>query len=247
MAGYNETIVDAFTEMAPNYEGTVDRELKQFWGVSYRDFVGRFLQPMQLQGHERVLDIGTGMAVVPTTLLNDTHWLGEVVGVDITPSMLAGARKSLEDSGVKSRIRLVCASGMELPFQDGSFDAVTCALATHHMDVPVLLREVYRVLRPGGCFLVADVGLATFWGTRWGRLWIGVIAAIYSTTQGRMRVRAELDAMKNMLAPETWHSLLVDAEFVEINMQVLSAKRRWYPPGLLIDCHSSVQPGHTRR
>jgi ubiquinone/menaquinone biosynthesis C-methylase UbiE len=247
VAGNNEIVVDAFTEMAPNYEGTVDRELTQFWGVGYRDFIVRFLQPIQLQGHDRVLDIGTGMAMVPTTLLKDTHWLGEVVGVDITPSMLAGARKSLEGSGANSRIRLVCGSGMVLPFHDHSFDAVTCALATHHMDVPVLLREVHRVLRPGGRFLVADVGLASFWGTRWGRIWIGVIAALYSTTQGKMRVRAELDAMKNMLAPETWHSLLVDAEYTEINTQVLSAKRRWYPPGVLIDCHSSVQSGHARR
>jgi ubiquinone/menaquinone biosynthesis C-methylase UbiE len=240
VAGNNETVVDAFTEMAPNYEGTVDRELTQFWGVRYRDFIVRFLQPIQLQGHDRVLDIGTGMAVVPTTLLNDPHWLGEVVGVDITPSMLAGARNALVGSGANARIRLVCGSGMVLPFHHHSFDAVTCALATHHMDVPVLLREVHRVLRPGGRFLVADVGLASFWGTRWGRIWIGVIAALYSTTQGKMRVRAELDAMKNMLAPETWHSLLVDAGFTEINTRVLSAKRRWYPPGLLIDCHSSA-------
>jgi ubiquinone/menaquinone biosynthesis C-methylase UbiE len=187
-----------------------------------------------------VLDIGTGMAVVPVTLLGNSRWQGQVVGLDITPEMLCGAGKALQDEGLQTRVRLVCGSGMVLPFQDGAFDAVTCALATHHMHVPSLLHEVHRVLRPGGRLLLADVGLADFWGTRSGKLWVGALATIYSWTQGELRVRAELDAIKNMLTPETWHGMLKAADFDAVHMQVLPAKRRWYPPGLLMQAQSAL-------
>jgi ubiquinone/menaquinone biosynthesis C-methylase UbiE len=242
--GNNQTVVEAFTEMAPNYEGTVDRELRQFWGVSYRDFIVRFLQPIQLQGHERVLDIGTGMAVVPTTLLRDTRWLGEVVGVDITPGMLAGARRSLEGAGVASRIRLVCGSGMVLPFHDHSFDAVTCALATHHMDVPLLLREMHRVLRPCGQLLVADVTLASFWQSRTGKLVLSSLAWWwYGRQKGGSRAAAEIDAITKMQTPKQWCRLLEESGLEDIRVTTVRARRRWYPPGILVDARTANSLG----
>jgi ubiquinone/menaquinone biosynthesis C-methylase UbiE len=233
------TVIAAFTEMVANYERTVDSEIRQFWGVGYREFIAAFVARMNLTGRERVLDIGTGMCVVPVTLLTDARWQGEVVGLDITPGMLCGAGEALAREGLRSRVGLVCGSGLILPFQDGSFDAVTCALATHHMHVPTLLHEVHRVLRPGGQVLLADVGLADFWGTRSGKLWVGALATIYGWTQSQLRVRAELDAMKNMLTPEAWAAMLNTAGFAQVNMQVITAKRRWYPPGLLMQALSN--------
>jgi ubiquinone/menaquinone biosynthesis C-methylase UbiE len=235
-----DAIIAAFTEMASHYEQTVDREIRQFWGIGYRDFISRFIARMNLNGQERVLDIGTGMAVVPVTLLSHTQWHGDVIGLDITPDMLAGARDSLGDSGICRRVHLVCGSGMVLPLRSGSFDAVTCALATHHMNVPALLREIRRVLRPGGQLLLADVGLADFWSTRRGRLWIGLLATFYGWKEGKMRAQAELDAMKNVLSPETWRSMLLKVGFADLRIEVLPAKRRWYPPGLLIQAHSNL-------
>ncbi len=232
-------VVAAFTEMASHYERTVDREIRQFWGIGYREFITGFVDGADLSGHERVLDIGTGMAVVPSTLLSRPGWHGEIVGLDITPDMLTGAGASLKAADVRPCVRLVCGSGMVLPFRNSSFDAVTCALATHHMIVPMLLHEISRVLRPGGQLLLADVGLADFWGTPSGRLWVGVLATVYGWTQGKARARAEMDAMKNMLTPEAWHSMLLAAGFDDADMQTLPAKRRWYPPGLLIQAHSN--------
>lgn len=230
----NDAVIAAFTEMAADYERTVDNELRWFWGVGYRDFVARFLGPIRLQGHERVLDIGTGMAVVPSMLLGHATWRGHVVGVDITPEMLKGARKTIERTSGSPRVRLVCGSGMVLPFEDGTFDTVTCALATHHMQVPALLKEIRRVLRPNGQLLIGDVGLADFWQSRFGRVWIGLIATVYSLSQGKMRVQAELEGMKNMHAPESWHSMLLAAGFEQVRAEVLQATRRWYPPGLMM-------------
>ena len=229
-----KTVVAAFTEMASHYEGTVDSEIRQFWGVGYREFIRRFVGEMNLAGRERVLDIGTGMAAVPVTLLNHTIWSGEVVGLDITPEMLSRARQSLTGAGFNHRVRLVCGSGIVLPFSAGSFDAVTCALATHHMDVPTLLSEIRRVLRPHGQMLLADVALADFWSTRTGRFLVAGMAIAYRWTQGRVRAQAELDAMKNMLSPEEWRTSLQNAGFSGLNLSVLPARRRWYPPGVLM-------------
>ena len=73
---------------------------------------------------------------------------------------------------------------MQLPFAAGSFDAVICVLATHHMNVRVLLAEMHRVLRPGGRLLVADVAPAPFWCTRLGRLLFDGLARWYTRREG---------------------------------------------------------------
>ena len=57
------------------------------------------------------------------------------------------------------------------------------------MNVPTLLREIQRVLRPGGQLLLADVGFADFWSTRRGRLWIDVLATLFGWTQGKVRAQ----------------------------------------------------------
>lgn len=233
----------AFTEMAANYEATVDRELRQFWGVGYREFIERFLAAAGLTGGERLLDIGAGMAVVPTTLLRRPDWRGPLVGLDITPAMLRAARQALTDSGDLPHVSLVCGSGMTLPFRDRAFDAVTCALATHHMDVPVLLAEVQRVLRPGGRLVFADVAQAAFWGSRVGKAALRMLFWFYGRREGAARFAAEMEALPNIRTPEQWRALLTAAGFTGLQTTTLPARRSWYPPGILINAHTTIPGG----
>src|SRR6478609_11264366 len=56
-----------------------------------------------------------------------------------------------------ANIRTDYANAEALPFEDGSFDLVTCRIAPHHFDsIPEFLSEVHRVLKPGGLFAVVD-------------------------------------------------------------------------------------------
>jgi len=101
----------------------------------------------------RLLDVATGTG--HTALALAPH-VREVVGLDLTPEMLAEAEE-LARLGNVANVSFVQGDALELPFAPQSFDLVTCRRAPHHFpDIPRFLREVVRVLRPGGLFGLVD-------------------------------------------------------------------------------------------
>ncbi len=106
-----------------------------------------------LTGNERVLDLGTGAG---HTAMACARHAASVVAVDVTPQMLATAA-DLAASRRITTIEFREADAAHLPFADGEFDVVTCRVAAHHFaDVRRAIDEAYRVLRPGGRFILAD-------------------------------------------------------------------------------------------
>lgn len=104
-----------------------------------------------IDGHE-CLDVATGSG--HTALFLAKH-SAHVFAVDINERMLSVAQ---EESDKKSLpCRFLKGAAEELPFDDESFDLVTCRLAAHHFSDPVLfLSEAHRVLRSAGHLLVVD-------------------------------------------------------------------------------------------
>jgi ubiquinone/menaquinone biosynthesis C-methylase UbiE len=102
---------------------------------------------------DRVLDIATGGG---HTALALARVAGHVTASDLTPEMLAAAEAHLRGAGV-ANVDFAPADAQALPFPDSSFDVVTCRIAPHHFPDPAaFVREVRRVLRPGGRFLLED-------------------------------------------------------------------------------------------
>jgi len=109
---------------------------------------GRALQP------RRALDIATGGG---HTALAFASVAGRVTACDLTEPMLAAARAFARGRGALN-VDFVAGDVVALPFLDGAFDVVTCRIAPHHFaDVAGAVRQVQRVLRPGGSFLVQDI------------------------------------------------------------------------------------------
>ncbi len=101
----------------------------------------------------RLLDLATGSGALLATLQAacPDAWM---VGGDFCPPMLVQARRR------RGLPRLVAADGLRLPFADESFDALTVAFGLRNMaSWPDALREMARVLRPGGYVLVLDFSL----------------------------------------------------------------------------------------
>ena len=99
---------------------------------------------------QRVLDVATGTAGVALMLRQRTG--ASVTGVDLTEQMLRRGRQRVRQHGASDRIRLLIARGEQLPFPDGTFDALTFTYLLRYVaDPAATLRELARVVRPGGC------------------------------------------------------------------------------------------------
>jgi demethylmenaquinone methyltransferase/2-methoxy-6-polyprenyl-1,4-benzoquinol methylase len=116
-------------------------------------------------GH--VLDVATGTGLVASALLERGF---RVTGLDQSPGMLACARERFD-----GRVELVEASAEELPFPDGSFDHLTFTYLLRYVDDPgATLRELARVVRPGGTVAMLEFGLPRgIWRPPWD-LWVGI-------------------------------------------------------------------------
>jgi len=99
------------------------------------------------------LDVATGGGHVARVL---SPHCKQVVATDLTRPMLEAATAANRKAGADN-ILYVVADAEELPFLSDSFDVVTCRIAAHHFPNPgAFVREVSRVLRPGGWFLLID-------------------------------------------------------------------------------------------
>lgn len=104
----------------------------------------------------RVLDVGTGSARIPIALCAQKSQFA-VVAVDRTAGVLRRAAERIHRADQNARIHLVLADGRSLPFPSQSFDAVVSNGLIHHVsDAVGLLREMQRVLRPGGLLFLRD-------------------------------------------------------------------------------------------
>ncbi|MCX5677451.1 MAG: class I SAM-dependent methyltransferase, partial [Planctomycetota bacterium] len=105
----------------------------------------------------RLLDIGTGPAWLLKNIRERRPDLA-LTGVDISPGMVATARRNMAMSGLADAVDLQVAAADRLPFADGSFDSVISTGSLHHWkDAAAGMKEVYRVLRPGGLALMYDL------------------------------------------------------------------------------------------
>jgi ubiquinone/menaquinone biosynthesis C-methylase UbiE len=113
----------------------------------------RLIELTSPQKDWRVLDIATGGGHVAYTF---SPHVARVWATDITQEMLDMVAAETAKRGL-SNVRVTYAKAEALPFEDASFDLVTCRIAPHHFDsIPKFLAEVHRVLKPNGVFALVD-------------------------------------------------------------------------------------------
>jgi ubiquinone/menaquinone biosynthesis C-methylase UbiE len=129
-----------------------------------RLFVPAVISAAELAPGYRVLDISTGTGEAALVALPAVGASGVVVGADIAPAMLVGARDRLQNQSFCA----VGADGQMLPFKSGTFDGVICQLGLQFFPDPERgLTEFRRVLRPGRCAAVCVISSperAPMWG-----------------------------------------------------------------------------------
>lgn len=134
----------------------------------------RILNTANITSQDRVLDLGCGIGNILIALAEHIDFSQPPVGVDVSPDLVRIGEREIEHAGLRDRIRLQVAPATRLPFDDGSFDVVLTSHVVKHLDDEALLasfREVARVLRPGGRFLLWEFeksprSALLFWSAR---------------------------------------------------------------------------------
>ncbi|HQU46870.1 MAG: hypothetical protein B7Z73_09095 [Planctomycetia bacterium 21-64-5] len=132
----------SYNSLAPSYDSR--------WRKYIDATLALATEPLELTGHERILDVGCGTGELERRLFERWPTL-HATGVDVSPNMLRHAA----EKGVSAA--LLAGEADRLPLADGSFDLVICANAFHYFRRPECsLAEMRRVLRPKGRLVLVD-------------------------------------------------------------------------------------------
>jgi len=103
-----------------------------------------------LRPGQRALEVGCGTGI----FLEAAATTGaDIVALDLSADLLAQARARVAAAG---KVRLSLGNAEQMPFREGSFDAVYGSSILHHLNIDAALAEVHRVLRPGGRIVFAE-------------------------------------------------------------------------------------------
>jgi ubiquinone/menaquinone biosynthesis C-methylase UbiE len=124
-------------------------------GTSFKE---KALERVHLQNGERLLDIGCGTATLLIAAKSHNPD-SQVVGIDVDERVLDIAKRKIQKTRLE--VEVMKARAEDLPFESSSFDVVVSTLIFHHLPTEIkkrAMREIHRVLKQDGRFLLADFG-----------------------------------------------------------------------------------------
>jgi demethylmenaquinone methyltransferase/2-methoxy-6-polyprenyl-1,4-benzoquinol methylase len=150
---------DLFDGVAPSYD-TWAQVLTYFQYLRWREFL---VSRMALRPGNLVLDVCTGTAGVAIEIA-DYHD-SQIVGLDVSHLMLEAGLRAVEKKNLDGRVQLVQGRAEHLPFPDETFNAVVFTYLLRYVQDPnATIRELSRVLKPGGELLSLEFGIPeAFW------------------------------------------------------------------------------------
>ena len=138
---------DLFSRVAPNYDkmnDLISLGTQRLWRK-------KLFKKLQVKPGDFCLDLCCGTGDLTIALAKQVGPSGNVVGLDFNEDMLRLAYDKVLTAGAEKEIQLRQADAMNLPYEDSSFDIVTIGFGLRYVpDAYQVLREVYRVLKPGG-------------------------------------------------------------------------------------------------
>lgn len=150
-------VEEMFDNISENYDG-LNRVISFGTDVKWRKKV---IGLVKQSGANGVLDIATGTGDLAIQIAAETN-ADKIVGLDLSEGMLAVGRKKIAAKQFEDRIEMIQGDSENLPFDDNSFDAITVAFGVRNFEnLEKGLKEINRVLRPGGIFVVLETSVPT--------------------------------------------------------------------------------------
>ncbi len=154
--GKKEQVTKMFDTISGNYDG-LNRVISFGIDIKWRK---RVVSIVSQNKPTKILDIATGTGDLAINMA--ATGAKEIIGLDISPGMLEVGKKKIEDKKLGNIIKMVVGDSENLPFEDNTFDAITVAFGVRNFeDLKKGLAEIYRVLKPGGTFVVLETSVPT--------------------------------------------------------------------------------------
>ena len=153
-----EVLFDALTEAGKDLDNLKFDDLAPFdeFHLRGREATLELSEALSPGRESHVLDIGSGLGGPSRHLAS--LWGCRVTGIDLTEEYCAVAQLLAQKVGLDGKVRYRHASALDMPFENESFDhAYTQHVAMNIEDKPELYGEAFRVLRPGGRFVIYDI------------------------------------------------------------------------------------------
>ncbi len=155
-SGKKEQVAQMFDNISGNYD-FLNHFLSLGIDIQWRKKV---LKIVQQTNPEIILDIATGTGDL--AILLSKAYPKKIIGLDLSNGMLAVGRRKVAEKGLAHLIEMVQGDSENLPFEDNYFDVITVSFGVRNFEnLHKGLSEIYRVLKPGGTFIVLEFSQPT--------------------------------------------------------------------------------------
>ncbi len=154
--GKKEQVTQMFDTISGNYDD-LNRVISLGIDVKWRKKVVALVAE---KNPENILDIATGTGDL--AILMTSTSAKKIVGLDLSVGMLEVGKKKIATQNLSDKIEMVVGDSENIPFPDNYFDAITVSFGIRNFEtLEKGLAEIYRVLKPGGVFVILETSVPT--------------------------------------------------------------------------------------
>ncbi len=209
-----EQVTQMFDNISGNYDG-LNRVISMGIDIKWRKKV---IELIKAKNPKNALDIATGTGDLAIMIAESTA-AEKIIGLDLSVGMLEVGKKKIAHKNLSDKIEMVVGDSENIPYPDNYFDAITVSFGIRNFEnLEKGLAETYRVLKPGGLFVILETSVPTKFPFKQGygfytRFILPLIGKLFSKDNNAYGYLSESAA--NFPFGEALNNILQKVSFIE--------------------------------